>query len=192
MIKTLILGGIFGGLAAFAWSTFSWEVLGWHEAGMVRFDNEDEVSAMIASQVTNDGMYILPSIPPTEGMSAEKKKAIGDAVKAKMQTGPIVVAAVRRNGFGSFGKAIAIQLLGLMGSALLLTWMLQQTSGLSYARRVTFLGITGLAASVIIDLPNWNWFGFSGVYTAVNTVDTMITWLLAGLVIAKVVKPRTS
>ena len=28
-----------------------------------------------------------------------------------------------------------------------------------------FLAVAGLAASVIVDLPNWNWWGFSGTYT---------------------------
>jgi hypothetical protein len=76
-----------------------------------------------------------------------------------------------------------------MAGAFLLTRLLLQTSGLSYKRRVTFLAIAGLAASVMIDLPNWNWWGFSSAYTAVNLIDSTVTWLLAGLVIAKVSKP---
>ncbi len=39
------------------------------------------------------------------------------------------------------------------------------------------------------DLPNWNCWGFSRAYTTMNLADTSITWLLAGLVIAKVAKP---
>lgn len=70
-----------------------------------------------------------------------------------MQKAPVVVAAVRRGGFGA---------------ALLLTWLLLQTGGLSYARRVLFLAVAGLSASVIVDLPNWNWWGFSASFTAVN------------------------
>ncbi len=77
-----------------------------------------------------------------------------------------------------------------MASALLLTWLLLQTSGLRYARRVAFLAVAGLASGVIADLPNWNWWGFSGAYAVVNLIDYTITWFLAGLVIAKVAKPR--
>jgi hypothetical protein len=53
---------------------------------------------------------------------------------------------------------------------------------------VLFLAVVGLSASVIVDLPNWNWWGFSGSFTAVNLADNVLTWLLAGLVIAKVAK----
>jgi hypothetical protein len=125
-------------------------------------------------------------------MTSEQKKKTQAAVMEKMQKGPIMVAAVRREGFGSFSRALIIQLLSLIAAAFLLTWLLLQTSGLGYARRVTFLATTGLAASVIFDLPNWNWWGFSGTYTAVNLADSTITWLLAGLVIARVAKPRTN
>ena len=192
MIRSLVLGTILGGLAAFAWSTISWEVLGWHEKGMINFQNEDEVSAIIASHATKDGTYILPFGPPTKGMTSEQRKKTQATVMEKMKTGPIMVAAVRRGGFGSFSRALMIQLLSLMAAAFLLTCLLMQTSGLSYAKRVAYLAIVGLAASVIVDLPNWNWWGFSGASTVVNLADSTITWLLAGLIIAKVAKPRTN
>jgi hypothetical protein len=192
MTKSLILGTILGGLAAFVWSSVSWELIGWHEKTMVAFHNEDEVSAVITSHAGQDGTYILPSVPPTVGMTPEQKKSALAAVMQKMQTGPIMVAAVRRGGFGSYSQGLLVQLLSLMAAALLLTWLLLQTSGLSYARRVSFLAIVGLAASVIVDLPNWNWWGFSGAFTAVNLADSTLTWLVAGLVIAKVAKPATN
>jgi hypothetical protein len=192
MIKSLVLGTVLGGLAAFVWSSFSWEVLGWHEKTMVSFQNEDEVSAVIASHATKDGTYILPAAHPSEGVNSDQKKEMQAALVAKMQKGPIMVAAVRRGGFGSSSQAVVTQLLSLMAAAFLLTWLLLQTSGLSYTRRVVFLAVAGLAASVIVDLPNWNWWGFSGAYTAVNLADSTVTWLLAGLVIAKVAKPKTN
>jgi hypothetical protein len=187
--KSLILGTILGGLMAFVWSSISWELIGWHEKTMVAFHNEDEVSAVIASHAGQDGTYILPSMPPTVGLTPEQKKNVIAAVMQKMQAGPIMVAAVRRGGFGSYSRGLIIQLLSLMAAAFLLTWLLLQTTGLSYARRVAFLAVAGLAASVIVDLPNWNWWGFSGPYTAVNLADSTLTWLFAGLVIAKVAKP---
>ena len=159
---------------------------------MLSFQNEDEVSAVIASHASKDGTYILPGGPSTEGMTSEQKKKAEAAVIEKMQKGPIMVAAVRRGGFGSFSRGLIVQLLSLMAAAFLLTWLLLQTNGLSYGRRVLFLAVAGLAASVIVDLPNWNWWGFSGAYTAVNLADSMLTWLVAGLVIAKVAKPAAT
>ena len=192
MTKSLLLGTILGGLAAFLWSSVSWEVLGWHEKTMLNFQNDDEVSAVIASHAAKDGTYLLPGAPSRAGMTEEQKKQAGAALMKKMQKGPIVIAAVRRGGFGSFRRGLIIQVLSLMAASFLLTWLLLQTNALSYARRVIFLAVAGLTASVIVDLPNWNWWGFSGAYTAVNLADSTITWLLAGLVIAKVVRPIAS
>jgi hypothetical protein len=189
MRKALVLGTILGGLTAFAWSMVSWEIIGWHEKAMAGFQNEDELSAAIAAHAPADGTYLLPAAVRTEGLSPDQKNKVEAAAMAKFQKGPIMVAAVRRGGFGSFGQAITLQMLSLMAGAFLLTWLLSQTSGLSYARAVAFVGIGGLASSVLVDLPNWNWWGFSGAYTAVNLADSTVTWLFAGLVIAKVSRP---
>jgi hypothetical protein len=191
MTKSLLLGAIFGGLTAFIWSSISWEVLGWHEKPMLAFQNEDDVAAVIASHATQSGIYLLPGAPAAS-LTAEQKKAAQATQIAKMQKGPIMFAAVRTGGFGSYTRGLIIQLLSLMAAAALLTWLLLQTSGLSYARRVIFLAIVGLTSSVIVDLPNWNWWGFSGAYTVVNLADFTLMWLFAGFVIAKVAKPRSA
>jgi len=188
-MKSLLLGTILGGLTAFLWSSVSWELLGWHEKAVRRFANEDAVTMAISSPAAASGVYLLPSLPAKEGMMAEQAKTAQAVAMEQFRKGPIMLAAVRANGFGSYPRALAIQLLSLMAAAGLLTWLLLQTTGLSYGRRVLFLAVAGLAASVIVDLPNWNWWGFSGAYTAVNLADFTLTWSLAGLVIAKVAKP---
>jgi len=192
MWKSLLLGAILGGLTAFIWSSISWELLGWHEKPILAFQNDDEVSSVILTHTTQSGVYILPGAAPVEGMSAEQKKAAQSALMAKMQKGPIMFAAIRRDSFGSYPRGLIIQLLCLMAAAFLLTWMLLQTSGLSYAGKVIFLAVAGLAASVIVDLPNWNWWGFSGSFTLINLADSTLTWMFAGFVIAKVAKPRAA
>ena len=168
MIRSLVLGTILGGLAAFLWSSVSWEVIGWHQKTMRTFQNEDEVSAVIASHTTQSGAFLLPAGPSQQGMNPVQKKAAQLVLMEKMQKGPVMFAAIRRRGFGSFTRGLVTPALIQMASALLLTWLLLQTSGLSYARRVLFLAVAGLAASVIADLPNWNWWAFPGAYTLVN------------------------
>jgi len=174
-LKSLVLGTLLGGLAAFVWSNISWEVIGWHEKAMLGFQKDEEVAAVISSHTVADGTYLLPYGTSQEAMD-------------RMQKGPILFAAVRRGGVGSVARFVVVEALSLMAAAFLLTWLLLQSSGLSYARRVAFLAVVGLSASVIVDLPNWNWWGFSGSFTAVNAADNVLTWLLAGLVIAKVAK----
>jgi hypothetical protein len=192
MLKSLVLGAILGGLTAFLWSFISWTLLPWHLKQYHSFQNEDDVTAVISSHAPESGIYLLPLGPSQEGVNAEQKKAAMEIRTEKMQKGPVVFAAIQRAGFGSFPRALLTQLLYQMLAALLLTWLLLHTSGLSYARRVAFLAVAGLAASAIADLPYWNWYGFPPAYTVVNLIDYTLTWFLAGLVIAKVAKLQTA
>ena len=195
MLKSLVLGAILGGITAFLWSFISWSVLPWHLKQYHSFQNEDEVSTLVSSHAPESGIYLLPMGPSQEGMNVEQKKAATEIRTQKMQKGPLMFAAVQHEGFGSFPRVLLTQLIYEMLAALLLTWLVLQTAGLSYSRRVAFLAVAGLAASVVADLPYWNWYGFPAVYTAVNLIDYTLTWFLAGVVIAKVAptsKPQTA
>jgi hypothetical protein len=173
--KSLVLGTILGGLTALVWSNISWELIGWHEKTLLTFRNDKDVAAAISSHTVEDGTYLMPY-----GTSKDAQE--------RMQKGPIVFAAVRRSGMGPVARLFGVQIAILFAEAFLLTWLLLHTNGLSYARRVMFVAVVGLAASVIVDLPNWNWWGFSGAFTAVDVADNVLTCLFAGLVIAKVAK----
>jgi hypothetical protein len=72
--------------------------------------------------------------------------------------------------------------------AIFVAWMLLKTKGLSYAGRVSFVVIFALAASIVTDIPYWNWFGFDLQYTLVTVADLLIGWFFAGLVLAKLCK----
>jgi hypothetical protein len=174
-IKSLVLGTLLGGLTALVWSNISWELIGWHEKSLRTFENDQDVAAVISSHTVEDGTYLMPL-----GSSKEAQE--------RMRGGLIVLAAVRRGGIGSVGRLFSVQVAILFATAFLLTWLLLQTSGLAYGRRVLFLAVVGLAASTIVDLPNWNWWGFSSSFTAVDVADNVLTCLFSGLAIAKVAK----
>jgi hypothetical protein len=196
MTKSLVLGAILGGLAAFLWSNVSWEILPWHERTLLAFQDEDAVGQAIAEHASNSGVYLFPAGPKQAGMTKEQKKAAEAVTWDKMQKGPIVFAAVRREGFTSaaFTRSIVCQFAIQVIAAFLLTWMLLKTSEPAYWSRVGFLTLAGLAAGVISDLPNWNWWGFSGSYTTAAVTDSALTWFVAGLVIAGVARsqPKSS
>ncbi len=184
-MKKLILGALLGGVIAFVWSFISWELIGWHEKPFHRAQSDDAVLAVITANTTLNGMYLFPAAPVNKN-----DKAAMDAYGVKIKQGPFVFAAVKRDGFGSYPKALIKQFGSELIGAFLLTWLLMQTAGLSYPRRVLFVAVAGLAASVIVDIPNYAWWGFSRSYTLVSLVDFTIMWALAGLAIAAVVKPR--
>jgi hypothetical protein len=52
----------------------------------------------------------------------------------------------------------------------------------------TTLAMAGLAGSLLIEVSNWNWYGFSASWSTVNVIDHTIQWFLAGLVLAALIR----
>jgi hypothetical protein len=46
------------------------------------------------------------------------------------------------------------------------------------------LGVAGLAAGIIKEMSDWNWYGFSASYAIVNEIDLAIQFAIAGVVLA--------
>jgi hypothetical protein len=85
-------------------------------------------------------------------------------------------------------------LLIMMITAAMAAWFLSRSTAAAsgYIVRVIFCGMLGVFASFVVHLMYWNWFYFPLNYTTAMVADTIIGWLLAGLVIGAIVKtPRS-
>jgi hypothetical protein len=192
MRKPLMLGGLLGGLVAFAWGAFSWSVLPFHNRTLLQFKDEPTVSRVIAEQAPVSGVYGVPS-PDIDrpGMSRKERKAAMDSLTARSLRGPNAFMAVQLGSLTPIGvlmgRGLAISILG----ALLITWIVLQTGAIGFVGRVRVVATAALVAGVLGELPNWNWWGFSNGYTIATLADLVIGWFLAGLVIARVTTGRT-
>ena len=167
-----IKGGVLAGIVLFIWSAVTWMALPWHKTTLNSFTNEKAVVEVIKVNATKSGMYFLPA----KGMEATDQKF----------TGPMIFTSIHLEGMP---PSMAMQMLtGLIGeiiAAMFVGWLLLKTSGLNYFQRVGFVVVFAIAASIVADLGNWNWFAFDTNYTLVLIADTVIGWFLAGLVLAK-------
>ena len=166
-----IIGAILGGIVVFIWSALSWMVIPWHEATMSKFKNDKAVSEVIGANAEKSGVYFSPSD------------------EARLGAGPLVYAAVKREGMTSMAKPMALGVLIDILSAGLVTWLLLQTDGKSYFGKVVFVVVVALSIGLFERLGDLNWWGFPPAFTAVLIADLVIGWFLAGLVIAKVAAP---
>ncbi len=186
MSRSLVKGGLLGGLALFLWGAVSWTVLPWHDMATNTFTNEAALAQAILANAPKPGVYFMPNAHHEPGATPEQKKAAMAAAEQRMEKGPVVFASVRLAGMSSMAPflitGIVISILG----ATLGTYLLLKTQGLGYFGKVGFLTLFALTAGVVCFLPFWNWFGFSTAYTLVSIVDLVIGWFLAGLVIARV------
>jgi hypothetical protein len=59
----------------------------------------------------------------------------------------------------------------------------------SFMRRVTFVVLLAVFAGFMFPFSEWNWWRFPLGYTLVNVADGIVTWFLAGLVLAWRIRP---
>jgi hypothetical protein len=173
MIKKLLLGAVIGGIVAFGWGALSWMVLPWHMSTMKSFESEQVVGRMLQMNVGEAGVYVMPF----DHQSTVK--------------GPFVFAAIQPTGMDNADPMLYVRgLLMQIAGAFLLTWLLLQLGDIGYMKRVIFITLVACIAGVLGVLPNWNWWGFSLPFTLLNMADLVISWFLAGLVIAKILQER--
>jgi hypothetical protein len=185
MKKSIWLGGLLGGVVAFLWGWVTWGVLPFHSSTLLKFKDEAPVLAALAANAPVPGVYLVPNGQAgAESLTPEQRKAQQEAAMKQWQSGPSAIMSVRTVG-PSFGSILGAGVVIYLVSGLLLAWLVSRTSGLSYWGKVGFVVVTAITAGVLVNLPEWNWWGFSTGYTAVAFFDLIVAWFLGGLVIAK-------
>ena len=192
MNQTLIKGALIGGVVLFVWTMISWELLPWHTAGFTSFRDEGAVAQVVSANVSGPGLYGIPGMAKTAGLSPADQKAAEAAMIKRMQEGPIVFMAVRPQGMSSMVKPMVVELVTVVLGALLLTWLLQRSSARTHSARAQFAVVACLMAGILTALPEWNWWGFSTMYSLVGIADLMVGGLFAGLAISRFAFPRTA
>lgn len=168
MLKTLVKGGVLGGLTMFLWGTVSWAVLPWNRGNIRTFVDEKAVAETLIANAPVRGVYVLPRFDRA-----------GDSEAG----GPQAFVAFDERSPGSrarpMGGGLLIQVLG----GFCLAWLLIKAP-LGYWGRVGSATAAGLFAGIVSDLPNWNWWSFSNGFTIASVADHMLAGFLAGMVIA--------
>ena len=185
MAKQLAIGTILGGIVLFFWSFIAWTFIPWPGQPLKTFTNEAAVEQAIVSNASGSGNYILPN-PHKPGASAEQEQASAE----KMMRGPMVFASVRLEPMRPVPVLLIVQLVIQFLSALIVTFLLLKTCGLSYGQRVVFVAICGILIFVGGKLDEWVWWSFSSAYLMMEFGAIVIGWILAALVIAKFVKGK--
>jgi len=71
-------------------------------------------------------------------------------------------------------------------------WLLAQTALAGFGARVGFVSIVGVVASIATNVPYWNWYRFPTSFTLAAIIITLVAYFVAGIVIASVLRPRTT
>ena len=194
MDKRILKCGLIGGLIVFVWGMLSWIVIPWHNSVLQQFKDEKEVYAVIKDNALESGIYIMPNMYCSRsGMSqSDHHKQIADQ-KQMLQKGPVMFASVSvGKDLGMGIKPLVVALLIQMVGAGIITWMVLQTKLTTFKKQVGFITIAGVLVGVLGVLPYWNSWGFPCGYTLLTLADLVVGWFLAGLMMSKLLRKRSS
>jgi hypothetical protein len=194
MGRKIFLGTLLGSIVVFLMSSIFHMATQLGEVGVRGLPNEDVVKAALRSSVHEPGFYFFPAPNMTPGRSKEQVAADNAAQMTKWKEGPTGILIYNPGGEElQFGKLLGFQFLFGVVGAFLLSWVLAATaSATSYGTRVQIVTIAALFGGIVYTLPYWNWYGFPTNYV-VSEIGTMVlSWAVAGLAMAAVVKKTAS
>lgn len=161
--------------------------------GVVDFKNavpgEQAVMAAMKSEFTQgDGIYLLPSM----NLGEHGDEAATKVWAEKAKVGPYAWVVYKSNGLpgdpASMGPQILHQLLTTVIASFLLVIVLGAIPG-GYGKRVGIAVLIGLFAWLTISVPQFTWYHFPRNFAFVGALEYSVGGLLAGMIIAKLVKP---
>jgi hypothetical protein len=186
-MKRILLATILGAIIFFIWSAVVHmnPVTGPMGFSLLN-EKEDAVMASLNENIQQPGLYFFPGMDMSKRMNKEAQ----DAWVAKYKAGPAGLVLVQPRGGDptAMTKQLAIQFVTNLFCALLLALVLASTVG-SLFRRAAIAAALGLFSWLAISIPQWNWYEFPFAFVALEAINEIIGWLLAGLLMAKLIKP---
>lgn len=179
-MRRVLVGGLVGGIALIAWFAVADGILGLKRGiDMNHLADERVVYAFLAEHVTTPGRYVCnPELLP-------ERRFPGHA--------PIFAVQYSGLGHDDAGQEMRVGLVVALLACVAGAWLLANASSrvLSrYGSRVAFLAGIGIVVALISIAARFGISAYSMGDAVVLGVRDLAGWVLAGLAIAWVVKPR--
>jgi len=177
----IIVAAIVGGLIVFLWGAVAHMATPLGEMGLSTL--QDEAHYNLAS-VPQSGMYFFPGMDMSKNATPEERKAWEEKVKA----GPSGLLIVNKGNGGMTPQRLINEVLSNIAAALVAAILVSLMVG-GYLKRASAVALFGLFGVISILFSYWNWYGFPTAFICAETVMEVVGWFLAGLAIAKIVRP---
>jgi len=180
----ILIAGILGAIGMFVWLSIAHMATPLAMIGVSHLNHEQPVMDAVRTDLgSQSGFYLYPW---NEDMSPEAMKAH----QAKLDANGMGLLVYRAPGTvsASMGKQLVFEFANELVQALIAAWLLAQAAIAGYARRVLFVTAIGVAAGISTNISYEVWYGFPQNYTCANIIMTVVGYLVAGLVIAGVLR----
>ncbi|HYE97034.1 MAG TPA: hypothetical protein VD962_12570 [Rubricoccaceae bacterium] len=182
-MRSLLLGAVLAAVVLFLFGFVVWGLMPVDPFSTV--SDEPALSQTLVQVLPASGVYLLPD----EGDTEEEFAAATEA----MRRGPLAMVFFRREGVEPMAPAVfALGFLHMFVTALLLGLVLRQAAPAlpSYGARVAFVALLGLTAAVWARLGEPIWWHFPWGFHLLYFFSDLLSWTLAGLVLARFVRRR--
>ncbi len=186
-----ILAGVLAAAAMFAWGFFSHAVLGLTDRYVKSLPNEAATLEGFRASIPGEGFFVYPGLA-MDAPKEQQQQAMSEWAAA-YQRGPRGILVYQPRGANpSYASLFGRQFLISLAVAFSALWLLRRAVPTlpKYWYRVCFVANLGLLASLLIDLPYWNWWSFPAGYTLSVLLDRTLAMACAGLVLAYFVRPQ--
>jgi hypothetical protein len=191
MTTRILLAGILGGIVMFIWTSIAHMALPLGEAGIREIPNEESVLTTLETNIGyKDGLYLFPGSGVAKDASREEKREGMRRAMAKMANGPSGFLIYHRNHPFNFARSLGIEFATEVVEAILVVFLLAQTSITGFGGRVGFVLTAGILAAGATNVSYWNWYGFPRPYTAAYITIQVVGFLCVGIVAALVLGKR--
>lgn len=178
-MQRILLAGVVGGLVVFLWGAVAHLVLPFGHLGFTAAPGEAAAIAALKEALPEPGLYALPDM---RDVAADQMPA----------SGPFGFLAWRPETSYTMGRNLIVEFLSGALAALLAACVLKSCApGLGVLRTGVATMALGLFAWLSIDASYWNWYGFSSGFFLSQGVQQAVGWLLAGLAMGAVLRPRS-
>jgi hypothetical protein len=187
MLRVLI-AGVLGGIAMFVWTSIAHVATPLGRIGFSQITNEAPVlAAMQSAMADKPGLYFFPWVDPADP-NMEKN------YQEKMRANPsgLILYRPPSANEGMTPVQLAEEFSKELVQTLIAAFLLSLTTLGAYIARVGFVALIGVSAGIATNVSYFIWFGFPWDYTAAYASIEIIGGLVAGLVIAAIVRGRTA
>lgn len=197
-IRSVILGVVVSTFIVFNWGYAAWMFFGIHDSSVRAIPNELAIASALKNADMKTGYYVYPALETMRNRFGENEAKLSDEELKKQfeerhEAGPIFSIAYKADGDkpmqGSMlGGGFVIQLL----ASSIVGFMLYMTAGTAvhYWQRVLVVVLMAIFGLLISHVALWNWMYYPLDYTLAMVFDPLIGWMLAGLAMAAIIKPR--
>jgi hypothetical protein len=172
----IIIAGLLGGIAMFIWSSIAHVATPLATTGINMVRNATALNDTVAAAINHrDGLYVFDKAVTGTTMGETGFLVFNSNAPTAMVPANLII---------EFATEVA--------ESIFAAWLLAQTALAGFGARVGFVSIVGVVASIATNVPYWNWYRFPTSFTLAAIVMTLVAYFVAGIVIASVLRPRTT